>query len=336
MIHTIRAAVFGALFLVIASPAVGAGEGDVDARYTWDLTEIFPSEAAWRDAREQVLADLEKIEARRGTLGDSAESLYEALSLISDTTRDAYRVYAYSSLLSDEDLRDTEKQELNQLGDIMFSRFSQATAWVQPEILDVGEEVINAYLNEEPRLAPFEFQLEDSLRNAPHTLGEEAEQTLSYFSQSFGAPNNIYTIVANSDIPWPAVTLADGEEYVIDSSGYSRWRASENRDDRKQVFDAFWNKWREYRSSVGAILNSHVQTQVALARARNYDSVLHRELFQDNLPPAVYRTLVAEVERGTADAASLLPFARPHARRASGCITTTSIRRLCHSTRNST
>jgi len=61
------------------------------------------------------------------------------------------------------------------------------------------------------------------------------------------------------------------------------------------VFDAFWGKWLEYRNSVGAVLNSHVQTQAALARARHFDSVLQRELFQDNLPPAVYRTLVAEV-----------------------------------------
>jgi oligoendopeptidase F len=45
------------------------------------------------------------------------------------------------------------------------------------------------------------------------------------------------------------------------------------------------------------VLNSHLQTQVALAKARNYDSVLHRELFQDNLPPKVYRTLVEQVNK---------------------------------------
>jgi oligoendopeptidase F len=71
--------------------------------------------------------------------------------------------------------------------------------------------------------------------------------------------------------------LANGEEIVVDSQGYGRARNSENRDDRK--------------------LALHLQTQVALAKARNYDSVLERELFQDNLPPAVYRTLVSEVNK---------------------------------------
>ncbi|ANO53310.1 oligoendopeptidase F [Woeseia oceani] len=277
--------------------SVGFADDTVDERYTWDLSEIFPTPEAWDQAREQVLSDLGKIEARRGTLGDSAESLADTLQLISKTSRDAYRVYAYSSLAGDEDLRDTESQERNQLGDIMFARFSQATAWVDPELLGVGKEVINAYQKEEPRLAPFAFQLENTLRNAPHTLGEEAEQTLAYLSQTFGSPNNIYSLVANSDIPWPEITLSNGETDVIDSQGYGRWRGSENRTDRKLVFDTFWTKWSEYRNSVGSILNTHLQTQASLAQARNYDSVLHRELFNDNLPPEVYHTLVDEVNK---------------------------------------
>ena len=284
-----------AALVLVGNLVLAQDESEVDPKYTWDLTELFATTDDWEAARQQVLTDLDDLDARRGTLGVSADSLYTTLSMISETTRDAYRVYAYSSLANDEDLRVTETQEQNQLGDIMFARFSEATSWVQPEILSVGAEVINAYVKEDKRLAPFAYQLADSLRNAPHTLGEEAEATLAFFSQTFGSPNDIYSIVANSDIPWPEIELSDGETHRIDSSGYAQWRASENRDDRKLVFDTFWEKWLEYRNSVGAILNSHIQTQVSLARARNYDSVLHRELFQDNLPPDVYRTLVAEV-----------------------------------------
>ena len=270
---------------------------EVDPKYTWDLTELFASTEEWGAARNEVIADLALIEARRGTLGDSADALFEALALISATGKNALRVSTYANLSADEDLRVTETQERRQLGQLMFARFSEATAWVQPELLAVGAEVIEAYVKEDARLAPFAHELDDALRNAPYTLGEEAEETLAYFSQTFGSANNIYSIVANSDIPWPEIELSTGDRQRIDSQGYSRWRASENRDDRKLVFDAFWEKWLEYRNSVGSILNSHVQTQVALARARNYDSVLHRELFQDNLPPAVYRTLVAEVNK---------------------------------------
>jgi len=288
---------FPFLFLLAPAAMLHAQDEapDVDPKYNWDLTEIYPSVEAWEQARDEVLASFEEIEARRGTLGEGADSLYETLALISDTNRKAARVSSYAGLNADEDLRVTDTQERRQLGQIMFSRFNEATAWMQPEILRVGEEVINAYIKEDERLQRFSFQLEDSLRNAPYTLGDEAEETLAFFSQALASPFNIYGMVANSDIPWPTVSLSNGEEGRIDSQGYGRYRAAENRDDRKLVFDTFWGKWLEYRNSVGAVLNSHLQNQVALAKARNYDSVLQRELFSDNLPPAIYRTLVAEV-----------------------------------------
>lgn len=277
--------------------AFAQDEPQTDPQHTWDLTELYPTADDWDAARLAVLEDLAGLEEYRGTLGDSAAALHDALSAISAVSKEASRVYTYASLSADEDLREASTQERRQLGQVMYARFSEATAWLQPEILAVGAEVIRAYEKEDSRLARFAYQLDDALRNAPHTLGEEAEETLSYFSQSFNAPTGIYSLIANSDIPWPEVELADGESHLIDSAGYSRWRASENRDDRRLVFDSFWGRWLEYRNSVGSVLNSHIQTQVALAKARNYDSVLHRELFADNLPPEVYHTLVEEVNR---------------------------------------
>ena len=285
--------VFTLLFVVPLSAQ--EAPAPADPAHTWDLTEIYPSPEAWEQDRQAVMGQTEAILARRGTLDDSAADLFQTLALVSDATRQAMRVSAYAELQADEDLRVTATQERRQLAQVMFTRLNEATAWIQPEVLRVGEETIGSFIREDPRLARFAHQLDDSLRNAPHTLGDEAEQTLAYLTPAFNAPNTIYGLVAASDIPWPSVTLASGEEAVIDAQGYSRHRGSDNREDRKRVYDAYWGKWLEYRNSVGAILNSHLQTQAALAKARNYESVLHRELFQDNLPPEVYRTLVAEV-----------------------------------------
>jgi len=294
-----RKLLLAAAFLAVLplANAIAEEEPAVDPAYTWDLTELFPSVEAWNEAREEVLAEMEKIEARRGTLGDSADSLYQAYQHVSDTIRKGGRVFVYASLNGDEDLRVGEMQERVQLARIMFAQFNEATAWMQPELIEVGREVIESFIKEDERLAPFAFQLDDSLRNAPHTLGLEAEQTLSYLSQSFGGPSSTYSLIANSDIPWPTIALSDGEEALIDTQGYGRVRGSQNRDDRKLAFDTYWGKWGEYRNSVGMVLNSHIQTQVGLAKARNYDGVLQRELHQDNLPPAVYHTLVEEVNK---------------------------------------
>ncbi|MGD8347242.1 MAG: oligoendopeptidase F [Lysobacterales bacterium] len=298
MIRTLTIALSASMLFFAAQSEAEEADKQLDPKLTWDLTEIYASEEDWNTAREEVLAEMEKIIAMKGTLGESAEQLYQALDLVSNTSRKGARVFAYASLKADEDLRVTANQERRQLAQAMFAQFGEATAWMQPEILRIGRETIESFIRDDERLERFAYQLDDIVRNEPHTLGDEAEATLAYFSQTFSAPSNIYSMVANSDIPWPEVEFSDGETARIDAQGYSRFRSSPVREDRKAAFDAFWGKWQEYRNSTGAILNSHIQTQVALAKARKFDSVLERELFNDNLPPAIYHTLVEEVNKG--------------------------------------
>ncbi len=290
-----RIVLAGAFMLAWQLPAAAQDNG-IDP-YVWDLTEIYPSVEAWEAERQRLLDRIDTIGEFRGTLGDDADSLYTAMRYVSDIYKEILRVYSYASMEQDQDLRVTDAQERNQLAEGLFARFSQATAWIDPELITVGETRINSFVEDNEELAPFSFMLENTLRQAEHTLSDETEQALSYFSQSYDAPSNIYSLIANSDIPWPILTLSSGEELRIDSQGYSALRGSEDREERKRAFDAYWSKWQEYNSSVGMVLNAHVQMQVAAARARKYDNVLERELFSDNLPPAVYHTLVEEVNK---------------------------------------
>lgn len=270
-------------------------EPAADPRYVWDLTELYPDIEAWSRARLETFELAADIEARKGTLGESPASLYRTLALISDAYRQAGRVGAYAGLKFDEDMRVADAQERNQLADTLNARLSEATSWFEPELIGVGRTRIESFIEAEPRLAPFAHGLDDVLRSADYTLGEEAEATLAFFSRSFDAPSSTYSLLSNSDIPFPTITLSDGDERRIDNQAYGALRALPDRNDRKAVFDAYWGKWEEFRNSVGMVLNSHIQTQVALSRARGYSSVLERELFQDNLPPEVYRTLIREV-----------------------------------------
>lgn len=276
--------------------AATAQDGAIDP-YEWDLSEIYPSVEAWNAERQRLLDQIDGIEAFKGTLGNDAESLYAAERYVSDVYKEVLRVYSYASMEQDEDLRVTDAQERNQLAEGLFARLSQATSWMDPELVAIGKDRIDSFIEDNEDLAPFAFSLENTLRLAEHTLSDETEQALSYFSQSFDAPSNIYSLIANSDIPWPTITMANGAEARIDSQGYEAWRGSANRDDRKRTFDAYWGKWKEYNSSVGMVLNAHIMMQVADAKARKYGSVLERELFSDNLPPAVYHTLVEEVNK---------------------------------------
>ena len=173
MQRVIYALLTGAWLIFAGTAAAKESSEPIDPKYTWDLTEIYPTVEAWEQARDEVAEDFAKLEEYRGTLGESADSLYTALQAVSDANKRAASVYVYAQMQSHEDLRVTDTQERAELGTMTLARLNESTAWLQPEILSVGREVIESYVKEDDRLAPFEFQLDNSLRNAPHTLGEE-------------------------------------------------------------------------------------------------------------------------------------------------------------------
>lgn len=284
------------LSLILFFPALSATAQDGDSeRYVWDLTDLYATTDDWEAAFADLEYRLENVNQYRGTLGQSASHMAEALSYISDAYKELIRVYVYTSLRQDADQRVAEEQTRFGRAMQLYTNWGEATSWMSPEILALGSETVNRFLAEEPALADFEFMLQDTLRMAPYTLDERTEAILAQASMLMSSPEQIYNMYANADIPWPTVTLSDGEEAELTQAGYTFYRAVENRDDRKLVFDTFWNTWQQFADGMGATLAAEVQANVFSARARSYDSVLQQNLFQDGLPPEIYTQLVSQV-----------------------------------------
>ncbi len=265
----------------------------------WDLTEIYPDVTAWDAARRDLLAAVTGYSRFKGRLGESASVLAEALALQSDLSRTALRVYAYASLKADEDVRVSAWQERNAQVTELFSTLGEATSWVAPELLTVGKAKLDAFITASEVLRTrFDFYLANVLRQAPHTLSPESEALLAGASTPLSAPGEISQQLRSSDIPWPTIRLSTGKDVRLDSQGYTLNRAAPNREDRKAVFAAFWKTYGEYRNSFGATYLAKVQGNIFAARARKYSSALASALSANNIPDTVYRTLVAEANKG--------------------------------------
>ena len=143
-------------------------------------------------------------------------------------------MYAYSRHQSDEaaQRRGTGTPSA-QRGDARAAS-AKPLAWMDPEIIAVGADRIHAFLDESPDLAGSGIRLQNKLRQAEHTLGDEAERTLSSFRSLSSLRRRFMRATANSDIPFPVLDIGR-EEARIDSQGYSRWRSSPERDVRKQA-----------------------------------------------------------------------------------------------------
>ncbi len=269
------------------------------AAAAWDLSELYPSDAAWEAERQALLKTIPGLKAQKGTLRRSAAAMRSALVAQSDIGKRASRLYTYASLKADEDRRVAANQERKSQAQDVFTALGEATAWTNPEIVALGPAKVNAFIAADPVLKTrFAFGLHDTLRLAKHTLSPAEEQLLAAAGTPLAGPNDIRDQLAASDIPRPTVKLSSGKEIRLDDQGYTLSRDAPNRADRKMVFDKFWASYKAFENSLGTSLAAQVKGDLFRAKARHYGSALEAALDGSNLPEAVYRSLIAETNRG--------------------------------------
>ncbi len=295
-----RFVVHGAIAVLACTLVVSAQEKDrstVADKYKWDLTHIYPTDEAWRTAKDELTKELPALGTYQGKLGASAATLADALELLSRLTKAFNRTYVYASMMSDTDTRVSKyqgmQQEMIQLG----AQLSAEASFIEPEILKLAPGTVEKFVASEPRLAPYRLYLDDIVRRAGHTLSDAEERLLASAGVMASAPSTTYGILSDADFPYPSVTLSDGKTVRLDSSGYSLYRALPNRDDRVKVMSEFFGALGKFRSTFGSTLNGQVQADLFTARARKYGSSLEAALDGPNIPTSVYTRLLDGVNR---------------------------------------
>lgn len=283
------------LVLLLAVPAAARERSEIDARYKWDLTDLYPSTTAWEAARKGLATRIPAMARFRGRLGVSADSFHLALATMMDLNRDLGRIYTYASQLSDEDTRVSRASEMEQTAGRMYVDYGAATAWVRPEILELGAAKVRGFVDANPKLVPYRPYLEDILRFAPHTLSASEEKIVAQAGRMAGTGLTVREIFNNAELPWPTVTLADGQQVRLDDAAYTQYRQATRRGDRDSVFRAFFRTHRDFRNTYGAALNSAVQSHVFYRDVRGYKTSLDAALFANNIPTRVYHQLLADV-----------------------------------------
>ena len=284
-------------FLAVSAalPCPARERSEIPDEYKWNLTDLFPDEAAWKASRDALAKRIPELARARGTLGGSPAALFEALDAISKAQLQLERLYTYAGARADEDTRVSGPLELRQSAEQLAVDLASATSWVQPEILSLDAAKVRSFAAD-PRLAPWRFFLDDTLRMKPHTLSPDEERLVAEASDLGGAGESAYELLANADLPWPTVKLSTGE-VRLDQSAYGLHRQSRVAADRDAVFSAFFGALKGYERTIGANLFATVKAQSFTRKSRRYASNLEASLFPNAIPAKVYTQLVADVRR---------------------------------------
>jgi oligoendopeptidase F len=292
-----RLVVIAVAVFAITGSAQDRDRSKIAEKYKWNLTDLYPSDAAWRAAKDKVAAGLPELRFFKGKLASSPAALADALEKMSALDKQLSRLYAYANMLADQDTRESGHQGMKQEMVLLYSAFGAEAAYIEPEILRFPAGTIDKFLAAEPRLEVYEFYLKDIARRAAHTLSEVEEKLLADVGPLAGSPSNTYGIIANADLPFPTVTLSDGKPIKIDQAAFADLRALPNRADREKVMSAFFKTLGSFSRTFGTTMNGQVQKVAFLSKERKYPSALAYSLDAANIPTTVYMRLIDGVNR---------------------------------------
>jgi len=285
--------------LVLFSPSGNIQKRSKDAKTdlanTWNLEDIYPSDDVWMKAKNELHSEMDDILKFKGKLAESAGMLFECLNLNSEFSKKIDRLYSYASMKFDQDTRQAKYLSFKEEMEHISTNYQSNASFIEPEILAIDEEKLHSFLKQNSRLKVYEFFLQDLLRLKKHTLSEKEEKIIAEVGLLATGPYTIFSVFSNADLPYPKIKLSSGETVLLNQAGYSQYRASADRNDRKRVFDSFFGKLSKFQKTFGTQLYANIKKDIFYSRSRGYKSSLERALDQNNIPSAVYHSLIKNV-----------------------------------------
>ena len=270
---------------------------EIEEKYTWDLTTIFPTDEAFEAELAQVSEEVKKAASLAGHLLDSADSLLTTTEVQLDLMRRIEKLYSYAHMKNDQDTRVAKYQEYQAKGMTLYSDFGQSFAFYEPEFMAITEERYQAFLAEQPALQQYQHYFDKLLKKKAHILTQREEELLAGAGEIFGAAGETFAILDNADIVFPMVHDEDGNEVQLSHGNYITLVESKNREVRKEAYEALYSVYEQYQHTYAKTLQTNVKVHNYNAKVRKFSSAREAALSADFIPESVYDSLVSAVNK---------------------------------------
>ncbi|MBS6546974.1 MAG: oligoendopeptidase F [Butyricicoccus pullicaecorum] len=271
---------------------------DVDARFTWNLSDIFPTDDAWREEFARVHAQLDTLRGYQGKLSEHAQTLLRFLRLGDELSLALDKLGNYARRKSDEDTRNAAYQEMSAQFMNLAVETGEASAFETPELLAIPDETLEAFYAAEPALEHYRLALTRVRRQKEHTLSHEGEALLAAAGQLGQAPDDIFSMLNDADMTFPDAVDCDGTRHPVTHGTFIPLMHSPDRVLRQSAFQSLYGVYGQFRNTSAAVLSAQMKQLQFFANARRYPSALHAALDQTEVPVDIYHNLISAVREG--------------------------------------
>lgn len=265
----------------------------------WDLSHLYPEDAAWEAEFSDVQRRYPQIGQFRGRLSESPATLLAALEFEKGIDLPLERLATYASLRVSENASDPAFLEREARLQNLHTSIVEKFSFISPELMAIPDADFAA-LSAAPELAPWRTVLERLRRFKPHTLGENEERLLAMSAQPLAGHEETFSQLTNVDLKFGVITGSDGSRAELSQGSFISFLLKPDPDLRRRAFHQFYDEFSDHRFTLASTLASSVRSDVFLARARNHPSALAAALYRNNIPTGVYDNLITAVRSSLA------------------------------------
>lgn len=267
---------------------------EMDPRFQWDFTHIYPDKAHWEAAMTEAEKAVEALSALPGTLGQSKDALKKGLEQLADASQKVEIPYIYAMLHRAADGSEPAYQEMEARGMSLAVKANAATSFLDPEILAIPKEQLDAWMAQED-MAVYRHMVEDISRGRAHTLSADKEKMLAMLGEAADTPSSAYEMLTNVNMVFPKIHNEAGEEVQLTSGNFGVYRESHSRAVREEAFRAMFGTYRKYGDTFAALYGGQIKFDTFFANVRGYGSSIEAYLDGGNVPVSVYDSLIEAV-----------------------------------------
>jgi len=270
---------------------------EIDSKYKWDLSSMFPSDEAFEAGLEELKAYCPKLLAFKGKISTSAQALLEFLQLEDQMTLLLYKIINYAERKSDEDTRVAKYQAYVANATSAYTQVGEATSWFAAELLAVPAESVEKFYVEVPALEFYRRKLNKILNQREHTLSAEEEALLARAEELAVQPTNIFSMFDDADLTFDDAVDSEGKTHKLTSGSFVPLLMNADRVLRESAFKQLYSRFGEFRNTSAAILTSQVKNLQFFSSSRKYASSLEAALAENEIPVEVYNNLIDAVHQ---------------------------------------
>ncbi len=263
----------------------------IDAKYKWNIEEIFSSEKEFYLGLSKLEKQLDFLKYK-GKLNDAKtiKACFDEYYL-KMAELEVYAVYAM--MKKDEDASNPSAIKLEGAISDVEIKFSMQVSFIEPELTSLPTEKLQEFLQDES-LTLYVNDLKKIIESKPHVLSSEVESVLAQGGKIFSGYKKIFGLIDDVDLDYPTI-IVDGKKIKITGSTYSLMLQHPNREVRKKAFKAYYKAYNKVLNTITAVYQGNVDKNVFFTRVRNYKSCLDRALFSEEVDKAVYLNLIDTV-----------------------------------------